>query len=55
MYVPRFRRQSPGRIVPTVEEVYKELERELTDSKIESDTDEFLEEARSSAEITILD
>lgn len=55
VYVPRFRRQSPGRIVPTVEEVYKELERELTDNKIESDTDEFLEEARSSAEITILD
>ncbi len=55
VYVPRFRRQSPGRIVPTVEEVYKEIERELTDSKIESDTDEFLEEARSSAEITILD
>ena len=55
VYVPRFRRQSPGRIVPKVEEVYKEIERELTDSKIESDTDEFLEEARSSAEITILD
>ncbi|HEX6624077.1 MAG TPA: hypothetical protein VF064_10225 [Pyrinomonadaceae bacterium] len=55
VYVPRFRRQSPGRIVPTAEEVYREIERELTDSKIESDTDEFLEEARSSAEITILD
>lgn len=55
VYVPRFRRQSPGRIVPTAEEAYKEIERELTDSKIESDTDEFLEEARSSAEITILD
>ena len=55
VYVPRLRRQSPGRIVPTLEAAYKVIERELTDSKIESDTDEFLEEARRSAEITILD
>lgn len=55
VYVPRLRRQSPGRIVPTVEAAYKVIERELTDTKIESDTDEFLEEARRAAEITILD
>ncbi|HEV3470967.1 MAG TPA: hypothetical protein VG148_16710 [Pyrinomonadaceae bacterium] len=55
VYVPRRRRQSPGLIVPKVEEVYKELEAELIESKIDSDTDEFLEESRDAAEITILD
>lgn len=55
VYAPRFRRQSPGRIVPRVEEVSKEIERELIDSKIESDTDDFLEDARASAEITIIE
>jgi hypothetical protein len=55
VYVPRRRRQSPGLIVPKVEEVYKELEAELIETKVDSDTDEFLEEARATAEITILD
>jgi hypothetical protein len=55
VYVPRLRRQSPGRIVPTVEDAYKVIEREITESKIDSDTDEFLEDARRAAEITILD
>jgi len=55
VYVPRRRRQSPGLIIPKVEEVYKELEAELIESKIDSDTDEFLEQARAGAEITILD
>ena len=55
VYVPRRRRQSPGVIVPKVEEVYKEIESELIESKVGSDTDEFLEEARNAAEITILD
>lgn len=55
VYVPRLRRQSPGRIVPTLEAAYKVIERELADSKIASDTDQFLEQARATAEITILD
>ncbi|HVF57171.1 MAG TPA: hypothetical protein VM934_13530 [Pyrinomonadaceae bacterium] len=55
VYVPRRRRAAPGRIVPKLEEAYKEIERELTENKIESDTDVFLEEARAAAEITILD
>ncbi|HEX8845639.1 MAG TPA: hypothetical protein VF791_13385 [Pyrinomonadaceae bacterium] len=50
----RFRRQYPGRIVPELKDVYKEIESELTESKIESETDEFLDSARESAEITIL-
>lgn len=55
VYVPRLRRQSPGRIVPTLEASYQTIERELTDNKIDSDTDEFLEDARRAAEITIID
>jgi hypothetical protein len=55
VWVPRRRRQAPGLVVPPREEVYKQLEAELIENKVDSDTDEFLEEARSSAEITILD
>ena len=54
VYLPRFRRTSPGRIVPTLEEVRDELEKTLTENKIESDTDAFNESARERAEITIL-
>lgn len=54
VYVPRLRRQAPGRIVPKVEEATPEIEKELTASKIESDVDEFLEDARERAEIVIL-
>lgn len=54
VYVPRQRRQSPGRIVPALEQATPEIERTLTESKIESDTDAFLEDARTRAEIVIL-
>ena len=54
VYVPRHRRQSPGRIVPTLEQATPEIERTLTESKIESDTDAFLEDARTRADIVIL-
>jgi hypothetical protein len=54
VYVPRHRRQSPGRIVPTLEQATPDIERTLTEGKIESDTDAFLEDARTRAEIVIL-
>ena len=54
VFVPRWRRQQPGRIVPTLAESAKLVERELTEAKIESDTDAFLEDARARAEIVIL-
>ncbi|HEV2802334.1 MAG TPA: hypothetical protein VGW12_17815 [Pyrinomonadaceae bacterium] len=54
VYVPRHRRLSPGRIVPTLEQATPEIERTLTEAKIESDTDAFLEDARTRAEIVIL-
>lgn len=54
VYVPRHRRLSPGRIVPTLEQATAEIEQTLTESKIESDTDAFLEDARTRADIVIL-
>lgn len=54
VFVPRHRRASPGRIVPTLEQATPEIERTLTESKIESDTDAFLEDARTRADIVIL-
>lgn len=55
VYVPRRRRQTPGTIVPELKVVYNEIQSELVERKIESDTDDFLEEARAAAQITILD
>ena len=55
VYVPRRRRQAPGVVVPTLDRARDEIQRELTESKKESDTDSFLEQARASAQITILD
>jgi hypothetical protein len=54
VYVPRFRTRYPGRVVPTLEEARLEIENLLTEAKIESDTDAFLDTARERAEIIIL-
>lgn len=54
VYVPRLRSRSPGQIVPTLEEARGEIERLLTEAKIESDTDAFLDTSRERAEIITL-
>jgi hypothetical protein len=54
VYVPRLRARAPGQIVPTLEEVRGEIEQILQESKIESDTDTFLDTARERAEIVTL-
>ena len=54
VYVPRLRARAPGQIVPTLEEARVEIEKTLTEAKIESDTDAFLDNARERAEIVIL-
>ncbi|HUE82452.1 MAG TPA: hypothetical protein VMM84_10110 [Pyrinomonadaceae bacterium] len=54
VYVPRLRARSPGQIVPTIEESQDEIERILTEAKIESDMDAFLDNARERAEIVVL-
>jgi len=55
VWAPRRRRQAPGSVAPRLEEVSAEVEAELRESKVGSDTDEFLEDARATAEIVILD
>jgi hypothetical protein len=54
VYVPRFRSQTPGSIVPTLEEARKQIEAKLREDKVESDTDTFLDGARERAEIVTL-
>jgi len=54
VYVPRLKARAPGKIVPTLEEARSEIEKTLTEAKIESDTDSFLDNARDRAEIVIL-
>jgi len=54
VFIPRFRKRFPGRIVPKIEEARAEIETTLTEAKIESDTDAFLDTARERAEIVIL-
>ncbi len=54
VYVPRFQTRSPGRIVPSLEQIRNEIEQSLLEAKIESDTDAFLDNARERAEIVIL-
>lgn len=54
VYVPRFRERSPRLIVPTFEQGRAEIEKTLTESKIESDTEAFIDAARERAEIVII-
>ena len=54
VYVPRFKGRFPGRIVPALEQSRDEIQKTLTEAKIESDTDAFLDTAREQAEIVML-
>jgi len=54
VYLPRLRSRTPGQIIPTLEQASSEIEKTLTEAKIESDTDAFLDSARERAEIVML-
>jgi hypothetical protein len=54
VFVPRFRARNPGRIVPQLEQARDEIEKTMMESKIESDTDAFLDTLRERAEIVTL-
>jgi hypothetical protein len=54
VYVPRLRSRSPGQIIPTLEEAQSDIKAALTEAKIESDTDAFLDSARERAEVVML-
>ena len=55
VFVPRWRRQQPGRILPTAEQAAPRVRQELEEAKIGSDTDAFLEDARARADIVFLE
>lgn len=54
VYVPRLRARAPGQIVPILDDARGEIEKNLTEAKIESDMDAFLDNARERAEIVML-
>lgn len=54
VYAPRERARAPRGIVETLEEARGKIEKILTEAKIETDTDAFLDNARERAEIVIL-
>jgi hypothetical protein len=54
VYVPRFKARFPGRIVPSREQTRAEIEKNLMEAKIESETDAFLDTARERAEVVML-
>lgn len=54
VYAPRFKVRYPERIVKTLPEAREEIEKALTESKVESDIDDFLDTARERAEIVVL-
>ncbi len=54
IYVPNFRRTSPGRIVPTLDEARAEINETLTRGKIAAGIDRFLDEAKRRSTVEIL-
>ncbi len=54
VFVPDFRRRNPGIVVPELEDVRAQINQILTEQKVESDIESFLDNARDRAEIVIL-
>ena len=54
VYVPQLRQRSPQQIVPKLDQVRAEIEATLTESKIGTSLQKYLDEARERAEVVIL-
>jgi hypothetical protein len=54
VFVPGFRQRNPGVVIPPLSEVRGRITQDLTTSRIGSDLDRFLDNARERAEIVIL-
>ena len=54
VYVPRFRQRSPQQIVPSLDQVRAEVEATITESKIATSLQKYLDDARERADIVIL-
>jgi len=53
-FTPEFRRQNPGLLLPPLEQVRDRISEILTERKVESDIETFLDAARNRAEIVVL-
>ena len=54
VFVPEFRRKSPGLLAPTLDEQRTRINQTLVEQKVGSDIEKFLDDAKSRAEIIIL-
>ena len=54
VFVPNFRARNPGRIVPTLDEQRAEIRRTLTNQKINTGMETFLDEAKRRVQVEIL-
>lgn len=54
IYVPAFRKKNPGLLMPTLDEKRAEIRNVLTEEKVASDIEKFLDEAKSRVEIIVL-
>lgn len=53
-YVPQFRRRSPGAVVPKIEDVRSQIEKQLIENKVGANLQNYIDTARDRAEIVIL-
>ena len=54
VYTPEFRRNNPGLLMPTLDEMRPRLKKILTEQKVESDIERFLDFSKRRSEIIIL-
>lgn len=54
VYTPEFRRKNPGLLMPTLDEKREEIKNFLTEEKVASDIEKFLDDAKTRVEITVL-
>ena len=54
VWVPNFKRQRPGVVVPEIDTVRSTITRILTEQQVETDIETFLDNARNRAEIIVL-
>lgn len=54
VFTPDYRRNNPGLLLPPFEEVQAQINKILTERKVEEDIERFLDEAKRRAEIVIL-
>lgn len=53
-FLPKFRKENPGMLMPTLNQIRPQINQELTEKKIADDIGKFLENAKDRAEIVYL-